>query len=74
VTRFLAVPVAGVATGIALASIFCIPKMGVEFGFQGSFNHCLAQFFEQAIFSQDVLRILRLFEQFINQFSSDGHF
>jgi hypothetical protein len=66
VTRFLAVPVAGVATGIALASIFGIPQMGVEFGLQGSFNHGLAQFFKQAIFSQDVLRILRLFEQFID--------
>jgi hypothetical protein len=38
----------------------------VELGFQSPFDHGFAQFFEQAIFSQDVLRILRLFEQFID--------
>jgi hypothetical protein len=66
VTGFAAVSIAGVAAGIALASMFCIPQVCVELGFQSPFDHGFAQFFEQAIFSQDVLRILRLFEQFID--------
>jgi hypothetical protein len=53
--------------------MFVIAQLRVEFGCQRSLDHRFAQFFEQAVFSQDVLWILCVFEQFIDQFSSDGH-
>jgi hypothetical protein len=71
VTRFLAVSVAGVAAGISLTTLFPISQMGVKFGFECSLDYRQASFFEQAVFSQDVLWILMLFEQFIDQFTSD---
>jgi hypothetical protein len=50
-----------------------ISKMGVQFGFECPFDYCQASFFEQAVFSQDGLRILTVFEQFIDQFTSERH-
>jgi hypothetical protein len=53
--------------------MFGVAQVGIQFGFQAAFNHGFGQFFEQAPFSQDVLRRLIIFEQFINQFASNGH-
>jgi hypothetical protein len=66
-------PIAFVAGSIALASVFWVAQMRVEFGFQAALNHRFRQFFEQATFSRDILGCLILFEQFINQFASYGH-
>jgi hypothetical protein len=70
---FLTVSIAGVAAGLAFALMFVIAQVRVAFGYQRWLDHRFAQFFEQAVFSQDVLWILCVFEQFIDQFSSDGH-
>jgi hypothetical protein len=69
----LAPTIAQVPVGVALASMFGVAQVRVQFGFQAAFDHCLGQFFEQAAFSQDVLGCLVLFEQFINEFASNSH-
>jgi len=50
-----------------------IAQVRVQFCFQASLNHSLGQLFEQTVFGQDVLRMSILFEQFINQFASNGY-
>jgi hypothetical protein len=42
--------------------MFGVAQVGVEFRFQTAFYHRFGQFFEQTPFSQDVLRLLILFE------------
>jgi hypothetical protein len=53
--------------------MFWVAQVRVQFRFQTAFNHRFGQFFEQATFPQDVLGRLVLFDQFINQFTSNGH-
>jgi hypothetical protein len=71
--RFLAMPIAHVPEGRALAPMFWIAQMRLQFRFQTAFNHGFSQFFEQAPFPQDVLGRLVVFEQFIKQFASKSH-
>jgi hypothetical protein len=71
--RFLALQIACIAADVPLASMFWVAQVRVEFRFQATFQLCPGQFFEQATFSQDVLGILVLFEQFINQFGPNSH-
>lgn len=47
--------------------------MRVQLRFQAAFNHRFGQFFEQPTLAQDVLGGLLRFEQFVNQFASNGH-
>src|SRR2546421_6043173 len=47
--------------------------MLVEFRLQAAFDHGFGQFFEQATFSQDVLGMFIIFEQFIDQFAPNSH-
>ncbi len=51
---FLTLPMAHVPCAIALACVLWIPQVRVQFGFQAAVDHCLGQFFEQSVFSQDV--------------------
>jgi hypothetical protein len=71
--RFLAGAVARVAIGIPAASMFGIAQVCVELGFQAALNHDFGELLEQPILGQDVLWVGILFEQFIDQFASNGH-
>ena len=66
-------PFAGVACRVALVPMFGVSQVHIQFRFQTTFDHGFSQFFEQPTFSQQVLGIFIVFEQFINQFASDGH-
>jgi len=58
---------------LRLSCMLGIAQVRVQFCFQASLNHSLGQLFEQTVFGQDVLRMSILFEQFINQFASNGY-
>ena len=72
--RFLTRSVASVACRVALARMFGVAQMRIQFCFLLTRSiTAMPQFFEQTAFSQDVLGIFVVVEQFINQFASDGH-
>jgi len=54
---FLTGAVACVAIGIALALVFGIAQMRIEFGFQATLDHRLGELLEQAVLGQHVLRV-----------------
>jgi hypothetical protein len=45
----------------------------IQFRFEAAFNHGFGQFFEQAPFTQDILGLVVIFQQFIYQFASNRH-
>ena len=49
--------IAHIPAGVALASMFGIAQMAVQFRFQAAFNHGFGQFFEQATFSPSRLGV-----------------
>jgi hypothetical protein len=71
--RFLALPIAVVARGVALACMFGVAQMRVQFRFQAAFNYRFGQFFQQATFPENVLGCVVIFEQFIDQLASNPH-
>jgi MinD-like ATPase involved in chromosome partitioning or flagellar assembly len=71
--RFLRCPLRIWPVVLPLRACFGDPKCVSSSVSKAAFDHRLGQLFEQSVFSQDVLGSLILFEQFINQFTSNGH-
>ena len=51
--RFLTMPIALIAGDIALASMFGVAQVTVQFCFQAALKHRFGQFFKEAPFAQD---------------------
>ncbi len=54
--------------------MFGVAQVRVQFRLQATLDHGFGQFLELATFSQNVLGLVVILEQFIDQFASNGHF
>ena len=59
--------VAGIALRTAVADMRRIAQVGRQLGVQRPLDHPLGELLEQAVLAQDVFRVRRVFEQFIEQ-------